>query len=525
MTAAPREIELKLEVDPGEVAGIKRRLRHLSVTEPATRTLVSVYFDTARWTLREHRLSLRVRRVGRQYVQTVKSADGPAAGLYDRWEWEHPTDGPQPELSWTTETALDPLLHGNLGRSLRPLFETRVRRTEFRLARRGAVIAAALDHGTVRAGSRHCTVCELELELSRGRPQALFSVAEVLGKVAPMHLSVKTKADRGYGLLQRKGNPAPKPSQSVQVAPTATAGGAFQTIARGCLRELIANEKAVLARDGEALHRMRIALRRLRAATGVFSEVLADRQLARIDSELRWIGRQLGPARDLDVFIAEVVGPLRERHPNDRKTSRICRNFEHNRAVAYRRLAASLQSARLRRLELDLTHWIEAGPWVTRQAGAASRRRDRPVRKLAVEALARRRKKLRKTGERLTKLSRKDRHRLRIRAKKLRYIIEFFAALFPGKKRAARCRETLSALADLQDSLGGLNDLARREALCAHEGQMTAPGAGPVSRTGAVPRTFTARVSLTAQTARVAQLLRQAESAFKRFRAAKPFWE
>ena len=525
MTPAPRETELKLEVDPSDVARIKRQLRQLSVTGPVTRTLVSVYFDTPRWTLREHRLSLRVRRVGRQYVQTVKSADGPAAGLYDRGEWEHPTHGPQPELSWTTETALGPLLHGKLARSLRPLFETRVRRTEYRLARPGAVIAAALDHGTVRAGSRHCTVCELELELSRGRAGALFSVAKALGDVAPLHLSVKTKADRGYGLLQGKGSRAPNPPQSARTPPTATAGGAFQTIARGCLRELIANEAAVLARDGEGLHRMRIALRRLRAAIGVFSEVLGDRQLARIESELRWIAGQLGPARDLDVFVADVVGPLRARHPNDRKTSRFCRNFEHRRAMAYERVAASLQSARLRHLELDLTRWIEAGPWVTNRTGAASRRRDRPVTKLAVEALTRRRKKLRKTGERLAKLSRKDRHRVRIRAKRLRYAIEFFAALFPGKKRAKRCREILSALADLQDSLGALNDLARREALCAREAQKAAPSGGPWSRTGAAPKAFAASVSLAAQTVRVAQLLRQAESAFKRFRAVKPFWE
>jgi inorganic triphosphatase YgiF len=525
MIPAPREIELKLEVEPSDVARIRRRLSQLSVSEPVSRTLVSVYFDTPRWILREHGLLLRVRRVGRQYVQTVKSADGPAAGLYDRGEWEHPIHGPQPELSWTTETALGPLLHGKLARSLRPLFETRVRRAEYRLARPGAVIAVALDHGTVRAGSHHCTVCELELELARGGARALFSVAAALGNVAPMHLSVKTKADRGYGLLQRKGSPAPQLPQSVRAPPTATAGGEFRTIARSCLRELIANEKAVVAGDGEALHRMRIALRRLRAAIGVFSEVLDDRQLAGIESELRWIGGQLGPARDLDVFIAEVVGPLRARHHNDRKTSRICRHFEHRRAVAYRRVAASLQSVRLRHLELDLTRWIEAGPWVTSRTGAAARRRDRPVSKLAVATLTRRRKKLRRTGERLAKLSRKDRHRLRIRAKKLRYAIEFFAALFPGKKRAKRCRETLAALHELQDALGALNDLARREALYAHGALMTAPSGGPLSGTGVAPKAFTARVSFAAQATRVAQLLRQAESAFKRFRTVKPFWE
>ena len=524
MTPTPREIELKLEVDPRDVARLKRQLSRLCVTEPVVRTLVSVYFDTARWTLREHRLSLRVRRVGRQYVQTVKSAAGAAAGFYDRAEWEHPTHGPKPELSWTVETALGPLLHGKLARSLRPLFETRVRRTEYRLARSGAVIAASLDHGTVRSGSRHCVVCELELELSRGAPSALFRVAKALADVAPMHLSVKTKADRGYQLLQGKGSPAPTP-ESVQAPPTATAGGAFQSIARGCLRALIANEKAVLSRDAEALHRMRIALRRLRAAISVFSGIVGDRESARIRSELRWIGVELGSARDLDVFMAEVVRPLREKHGHDRKMSRFCRNFEHRRALAYGQVAASLQSERFRHLELELTRWIEAGPWVTNRTGSAPRRRDRPVAQHAAEALARRRKKLRRTGRRLAKLSRRDRHRLRIRAKKLRYAVEFFSGLFPGRNRAKRCRETLSALQGLQDSLGALNDLARREILCSHGIQGTGPGGHPLTGAGAAPKAFVARVSFAAQTARVAQLLQEAESTFKRFCGVKPFWE
>ncbi len=517
-TPALREIELKLEMEPGDVASIKRRLGELSVTEPVAHTLVSLYFDTPRWTLREHRVALRVRHGNHQYVQTVKSSDGLAAGLYDRVEWQHAIQGPEPELSWTTETALGPLLNDRLAASLRPVFETRIRRIEYRLTRPAAVIAAALDYGIIRAGSRHCRLCELELELLRGAPSALFSVAKALQDVAPMHLSVKTKADRGYELLQGKGSPEPMPPQSARPSPTATAGRAFQTIARGCLRQLIANEKAVLARDGAALHRMRVALRQLRSAISVFSEVIGDGNLARIRSELRSIGRQLGAARDLDVFIAEVVGPLHERYPQDRKMSRICRNFGRRRALAYRRVATSLQSARFRHLEFELARWIEAGSWVTSPTASAARRRDRPVTRLAAETLARGRKKLRKTGQPLTKLSRKDRHRMRIRAKKLRYAVEFFSSVFPGKKPRKRCEESLSALRDLQDSLGALNDLARREVIRSH-------GRPSTTAAGAVPKAFAARVSFGAQGPRVAQLLQEAECAFKRFCGVKPFWD
>ncbi len=523
MAAVPREIELKLEVDPRDVARIKRHLSRLSDATPAARTLVSFYFDTARWKLREHRLSLRVRRIGREYLQTIKGDGGPATGLYDRAEWEQAICGPQPDLSWTTQTPLGPLLHGTPAASLRPVFETRIRRTTYRLARSGAVIAATLDQGSIRAGARHCRLCELELELSRGAPLALFRVARALGDVAPLHLSIKSKADRGYELLREK-DAAPGPG-STRASPTAAAGGAFQTIARGCLRQVIASEKLVLARDGEALHRMRTALRRLRTAISVFSGVLDDREAARIMAELRWMGRELGPARDVDVFIADVVRPLRARRAHDRVVSRICRNFERRRGLLYGQIAKSLQSVRFRHLELDLARWIEAGQWVTSPSGSASRRRDRPVTLLAAEALARRRKKLRRAGRRLTELSLRDRHKLRIRTKKLRYVIEFFSDLFPGNRRAKRCRAILSTLKDLQDSLGALNDLARREVLSFDRAWATGLRAGSSTGPDAAPKAFEARVAFAVQGTRVAQLLHEAKRAFKRFCSARPFWE
>jgi len=523
MAAIPREVELKLEVDSRDVAGIKRHLSRLSDATPVARTLVSVYFDTARWKLREHRLSLRVRRIGREYVQTVKEDGGPAIGLYDRAEWEHAIRGPQPDLSWMRQTPLSPLLHRTTAASLRPVFETRIRRTTYRLAGSGAVIAATLDQGSVRAGVRRNALCELELELSRGAPLALFRVARALGDVAPLHLSIKTKADRGYELLREKGA-VPGPG-SVRASPTAAAGAAFQTIGRACLRQVIASERAVFARDREALHRMRTALRRLRTAIRVFSGVLDEAEAARIMTELRWIGRELGPARDVDVFIADVVRPLRARHAHAREVSRICRNFERRRALLYGQVAQSLQSVRFRHLELDLAHWIEAGRWVTSQCGSASRQRDRPVTSLAAKALARRRKKLRKAGRRLTELSRRERHRLRIRAKKLRYIVEFASDLFPGKKRAKRCRAILSSLENLQDSLGALNDLARREVLAFDRVWASGPTAGSLTGRKVALKAFEARVAYASQGTRVAQLLHEAKRAFKRFSSVRPFWE
>ena len=196
------------------------------------------------------------------------------------------------------------------------------------------------------------------------------------------------------------------------------------------------------------------------------------------------------------------------------------------RALLYTHVDSSLQSERFRHLELELAGWIEAGPWVTSGAQSTPYRRDQPVMRLAVKAIARRRKKLRKAGRRMTELSSRDRHKLRIRVKKLRYAIEFFSALFPDRKRAKRCRDTLAALVDLQDSLGALNDLAKRPVLSAQgTGRTTRPEKDPLTASIPTPNALAASVSRHTQRARSAQLLQEAEGAFRRFCGVKPFWK
>ena len=109
----------------------------------------------------------------------------------------------------------------------------------------------------------------------------------------------------------------------------------------------------------------------------------------------------------------------------------------------------------------------------------------------------------------------RQRHRLRIRAKRLRYATEFFAGTFPGETGAKRRAESLSALKDLQDALGGLNDLATRHALIADGLKGDAMEAGK-----SVPTTRLAASDTQAET-----LMLKAEQAFARFAQTKAFWK
>ena len=125
----PAEIELKLAVPPRALRDVARLpwLRKLAKGPVNRQTLVSVYFDTGKFKLRENGMMLRIRKVGRKRLQTIKTNG--FSGAFAREEWEDEISGSAPDLKCAKRTALKPLVTRKLKRSLRPVFETKVRRT------------------------------------------------------------------------------------------------------------------------------------------------------------------------------------------------------------------------------------------------------------------------------------------------------------------------------------------------------------------------------------------------------------
>src|SRR5262245_65690558 len=160
-----REIELKLEFDPADVARVHAHPL-LAATASQHKTLHSTYYDTADLVLHKAGVSLRVRDTNGRFVQTIKSANG-NAGLFDRSEWEHEVKDRDIDLIAASGTALEPLLSVRVRNALRPVFETRVNRTVYQVVRNGSDIEVALDRGEVAAGGRHAAINEIELELKR----------------------------------------------------------------------------------------------------------------------------------------------------------------------------------------------------------------------------------------------------------------------------------------------------------------------------------------------------------------------
>jgi triphosphatase len=500
--ADAKEIELRLECEADAAQRILANpIFERATVQPKIRELISIYYDTGAEDLRNAGVFLRIRSMGDGYVQTIKSAKS-EADVFERDEWECPILTHAPDLSAAAGTALAPLLTPEVRANLKPRFHTRFRRTSCDIHYGGAEIELAVDQGEATAGVKAAPISELELELKTGDKSALFALARELAETIPLSLAVKTKAERGFELLDG-GDYAVEKALPIIVAPEMTSADAFCSIGRNCLRQIVANAPAMREGRAEALHQMRVGLRRLRAAIALFGSMLDGSECESIKNKLRWITQELGPARDLDVFAADVLEPLRAAHPGDDEIENACRDFRERHTAAYARAIRSASSKEFRAALLDIAAWIETGDWMRQNVKAAMA----PVRPYALKELARLRRAIKAKGRGLRQLSAAKRHRLRIRAKRLRYATEFFAATFPGKESETRQKESLAALEAMQDALGMLNDIATRKALLA-TGQEDSPLRAPAIGN-----------------AEEEKWLKEAKRAYGRFARAKAFWK
>jgi CHAD domain-containing protein len=271
-------------------------------------------------------------------------------------------------------------------------------------------------------------------------------------------------------------------AEPVDVRPEMSVAEAFETIVTACIRHFRQNAPLVVGRrDVEGLHQVRVAIRRLSAAFALFRPAISGPALGRIEADLDWFARNLGDARNFDVYLQRDL-PVDER-----------RIVERDREEAYDALIAAMNSQRLRRLMSDLVRWAATGEWRSRK------RASNPVAPFAGQRIDRMWKRISRTRA-PHRLGARRRHRLRIRAKKLRYSLEFARELHSHRKRRHRFTKGIKRL---QEDLGQLNDIA-------------------VARKLAPPSSALERCR---EKCKTREHLRGAERALRRMRRAGRYWK
>jgi inorganic triphosphatase YgiF len=458
----PVEIEAKLLVPTVTDLRAIGRLTHLGPYPLRSRGAVrlhSTYLDTPSLTLARHGVALRLRRQGRQWEATLKWAGQVEGDVHER-----------PELTVALPRApslpFAPLpgpLHARLaalvaGRQLTPILTSEIHRRLFDVlppeptAPPEPIAELALDRVRLRApgdGQPETTYCEVEVERRQGGRRDIASLARLLRDGFNLVPSSESKLGRGLTLLYGAGIIG-SGDQRVLAYDTVR-DGVRHIVARHLHRLRLYDPGTRTGEDPESLHDMRVATRRLRAAVRVFAGGILARLQKGMSRELQWLGQLLGPVRDLDVQMAKLDSFIAAAPAGFRPALGCLREYmESERMHRHAGMLVGLDTARYFRLLLRLERFADAR--------ARGRSRDAASQELIVvagqRAIKRAFRRLIKRGDKIQATPHpEDLHALRIRAKRLRYLLEFLQELTgkPGRRLVKR-------LTELQDLLGSYHD-------------------------------------------------------------------
>lgn len=459
-----REIELKGTIRFEHLDRVKNlpAIKKRTVGRAKSKKLVTVYFDTPDHALRRLGLSLRVRKVGRAYVQCVKRAHKKLGGILVRTEWEGPVSSQDPAISVIEDKALRRQIRHVGVEQLQPVFRTDVQRSSRTLKfDDGSAASLDIDVGDIVAGDLSEPICEFELELESGTAERIFELATEIGQAVPFRLASMSKASRGYALLT-KDEPKPQKYVKVTLAKDATVEQVLTELIQHCLDHLQANEAVALTTDDtEGVHQMRVALRRLRAALRLFKLSLPKDQICWAVTEAKWLTDELSAARAWDVLADEFVSPVARLHGEDQDFDALMAAVEQARQQSRRRARDAIGTDRYTEFLLRLSAWLSGQAWRDQSVTERTTRLLDPIGEHSEKLLQKRDRSVRKLGRDIENMPEEALHELRLAIKKLRYAVDFFESLYP-KKQAKAYRKHL---AGLQDGLGYLNDVAAADTL------------------------------------------------------------
>ncbi len=458
------EIELKGTIRYEQLGRLKDlpAIKKRAVGRARSRKLVTVYFDTPDHELRGLGLSLRVRKVGRAYVQCVKQAHKKLGGILVRTEWEGPVPSQDPAISVIENKALRRQIRRVGVEHLQPVFRTEFQRCSQTLKfDDGSTASIDIDVGEIVAGDASEPIREFEIELESGAPEQLFDLASEIRKDVPFRLATLSKASRGYALLTGDG-PQPQKYVKVKLAKDLTVEQVLTELVQHCLDHLQANEAVALKTDDtEGVHQMRVALRQLRAALRLFKSVLPEDQYGWAVAGAKWLTGELSAARAWDVFADELVRPVARLYREGQGFDTLMAAVEQARQQGRQRAHDAIGTERYTEFLLRLSAWLSSQAWREQPVTERTARLLDPIGDHCAKLLQKRDRIVRKQGRDIATLSEPALHELRLAAKRLRYAVDFFESLYP-KKQAKAYRKHL---ADLQDGFGYLNDVTASDTL------------------------------------------------------------
>ena len=466
--AEAREVEWQLTAP--DLALVRRWLEQHTAFEDLTiqplppQQIHDTYLDTEDWRVMRAGFALRLRQKSGHSEATLKGLQSARSDAADRREITEPLSGSAARALARASGPVGGRVRDVAGvKPLRTLFEVRTSRQRFAVRRRNAdtdLGEIALDEARFSRGNGHrrpMVLTRVELEAFGPDSTPLERLAERLCAECGLHRAAENKFAVGLRSASLDPPRDARPDREAEPPPiimdraTSAAEFAARTLQR-LLRDWQANEPAARLGEGpEGLHKLRVAGRRMDTVLTLFRSCLPV-ALAKSRPMLKGLVDALGDVRDVDIRL-QSVSSFRDGLPEGERPALgpLLRHLESERAGA--------RAAMLRALDAKpARHWLDTLPdqLARAKASAASASSRSTVAWVAAPDLIRKRyRKLRKCARRLTpESSMAQFHKVRIRAKKLRYALEVVAPTYgkPAERMIERLQKLQSRLGTQHDA-------------------------------------------------------------------------
>jgi CHAD domain-containing protein len=439
----------RVSIPPG---GLSAAQPMIAFTPLEPRDIVDTYLDTPDWRFHRAGLAARLRNTNGAFEGSLKTLEAPVDALRKRTEIQTPLPSGEVQALMEADSRAGSWVRALAG-SLPPvpLFSLHSTRRPYAILLDGqpagevVLDETAVDQPSEREPTR---LRRVEVEVPPDVVDRVRPFVDDLRRACRLTPAMSSKFE--LGLLTLDLTPAGLPDLGPITVPAGPSMGelAFAVIRRAFLAFLRCEPGARLGEDIEALHDMRVAARRMRAALALFEPALPLRART-LREELRWIASRLGEVRDLDIQLSWIASWSQGATADDLASLGLLSSaLEKRRELARKGMLRALDSRRYAHLVTRLTHTLRSGP----------PRRSQPSRTPALAAfpglIEQRFGRVVKAGRNLQADSPPEAfHRLRIRCKRLRYAVENARDLYGGP-----AADYIKVLVRLQDLLGEHQD-------------------------------------------------------------------
>jgi CHAD domain-containing protein len=390
------------------------------------RKLDNTYFDTPGAGLRLFGITLR-RRVG---------------GSETGWQLKVPSGTAKTELqsgsrAKTLPAALVQGVEGlRAGERLDPVAKIMTTRTAYRVLNADGELVLEVADDQVESGppdgqSTLESWREVEIELGPAGKKKDLKRARKLVQDAGASLSTsRSKLDHALA-------PSSPDAQVSTIEPGTVGELAAAYVTAQC--DVLAGNDVGIRTGTPAVHKTRVAARRLRSTLRIFDEVFDAAPAEELDKELQWYADLLGQVRDRDILSARLTKQIADLPPEQVRgpvESEITKTLAAERGDAIRRLERGMRSRRYKKLVQLLRGWRVAPPFTD-----AAGEQDTAAVKYVEKAKQMADKRLRKADDDIEQL-----HRARKAMKRARYAGELVAPADSEMKAIAKEAEELQTL-------------------------------------------------------------------------------